>query len=47
LGLNPLVVMISIIIGGQLGGVLGVLVAVPLVAAMAVVFGDIFAKNPE
>jgi predicted PurR-regulated permease PerM len=46
-GLNPLVVMISIIIGGQLGGIPGVVVAVPLVAAASVFFGDMFLQKEE
>ena len=46
-GLNPLVVMIAIIVGGKLGGVLGVVVAVPLVAAASVFFSDMFMKEEK
>lgn len=46
-GLNPLVVMLSIIIGGKLGGILGVVVAVPAVAAASVFFGDLFARDEK
>lgn len=44
-GLNPLVVLLALIIGGQLAGFIGVLLAVPLVAALSVFFGDIFLKE--
>lgn len=44
-GLNPLVVMLSIIIGGKLGGIVGVVVAVPVVAAASVFFGDLFVRE--
>ncbi len=44
-GLNPLVVMISIIVGGKLGGILGVVVAVPIVAAASVFLGDMFIRQ--
>lgn len=44
-GLNPLVVIISMIIGGKLYGVLGVVVAVPLVAIASVFLGDIFLRE--
>jgi len=45
LGLNPLVIIISMIVGGSLAGIVGVAVAVPIVAAASVFFGDIFAKE--
>ena len=44
-GLNPLVVIISMIIGAKLYGVLGVAVAVPLVATASVFLGDIFLRE--
>lgn len=44
-GLNPLVVIISMIIGAKLYGVLGVVVAVPLVAIISVFLGDIFLRE--
>jgi len=44
-GLNPLVVIISMIICVSLGGILGVAVAVPIVAAASVFFGDIFTRD--
>ena len=40
IGLNPLVVMLAVIIGGKLGGVLGVLVAVPLSAVIVEIIED-------
>ncbi len=47
IGLNPLVILISMIIGGKLGGILGVVIAVPLVAAASVFFGDMFQKEDK
>ncbi|MBU2036898.1 AI-2E family transporter [Patescibacteria group bacterium] len=44
-GLNPLVIIISMIIGGNLGGILGVVVAVPIVATASVFLGDIFLRE--
>lgn len=41
-GLNPLVVIISLIIGGKIAGLLGVVVAVPLAAAISVLLKDFF-----
>ncbi|MDD2730796.1 MAG: AI-2E family transporter [Candidatus Portnoybacteria bacterium] len=46
-GLNPLIIMISIIVGGKLGGVLGAVVAVPLVAAVSVFLGDMLQRTEE
>ncbi|MDD2753205.1 MAG: AI-2E family transporter [Candidatus Portnoybacteria bacterium] len=44
-GLNPLVVIISMIVGAKLMGILGVVVAVPIVAIISVFLGDIFLKE--
>ena len=44
-GLNPLVIIISMIIGGKLAGILGVVVAVPLAAALSVFLSDIFKRG--
>ena len=44
-GLNPLVVIIFIIIGGKLAGMLGVIIAVPLVAALSVFLKDYWASR--
>jgi len=44
-GLNPLVVIISMIIGAKLYGVLGVVVAVPIVAIISVFLGDVFLRE--
>jgi len=46
-GLNPLVVIISMIIGAKLMGVMGVVVAVPIVATISVFLGDIFMHKNE
>jgi len=44
-GLNPLVIIISMIIGFNLGGIMGVVVAVPIVATASVFLSDIFSKE--
>ncbi len=44
-GLNPLVVIISMIIGAKLYGILGVAVAVPIVAIASVFLGDVFLRE--
>ncbi len=46
-GLNPLVVIISMIIGAKLMGVLGIIVAVPVVATLSVFLGDIFLREQK
>ena len=47
IGINPLVVIISMVIGAKLMGILGVVVAVPIVATASVFLGDIFLKEEE
>lgn len=42
LGLNPLVVILAILLGAQLAGVFGAILAVPIVTAAAVFIRDIF-----
>jgi predicted PurR-regulated permease PerM len=44
-GLNPLVVIISMIIGAKLYGIFGMAVAVPIVAIASVFLGDIFMRE--
>ncbi|TSC53870.1 MAG: hypothetical protein LiPW39_21 [Parcubacteria group bacterium LiPW_39] len=44
-GLNPLVIIISLIIGGNLAGILGVVVAVPIAAIISVFLSDIFKRG--
>ena len=46
-GLNPLVIIISMIIGGNLGGILGVVVAVPIVATASVFLSDVFSREEK
>ena len=45
IGLSPLVVSLSLLFGAALGGILGALVAVPLVAALEVVLGRLQARE--
>lgn len=44
-GLNPLVIIISMIIGGKLAGILGIAIAVPMAATLSVFLSDIFRKE--
>ncbi len=45
IGLNPLVIIVSMLIGGQLAGVMGIIIAVPLAAAISVVSSDFFGRK--
>jgi predicted PurR-regulated permease PerM len=45
IGLSPLIVLLSLMFGGALGGLLGALVAVPLVAAIEVIVGRLQARE--
>lgn len=47
LGLNPIVVILAIIIGGKLLGFIGILVAVPIAAAMGVLLEEFVKKQEE
>lgn len=40
-GLNPVWVILSLILGAQIGGILGILIAVPLAGAFKVVLDDL------
>lgn len=44
-GLNPLVIIISMIIGGKLAGILGVVVAVPIAAVISVFLSDLMIRK--
>lgn len=46
-GLNPVVVIIALLIGARLAGILGVLIAIPLAAALSVFLSDIFTAKEE
>ncbi len=46
-GLNPLVIIISLIIGAKLAGILGAVVAVPLAAAISVLLKDFWTIKPH
>lgn len=47
LGLNPLLVVIAILIGFQIGGVIGALIAVPFVAMLSVLVDDLLSKRND
>ena len=44
-GLNPVVVILALLIGAQLGGVLGAILAVPIATSLSVFVGDLVNKN--
>ncbi len=44
-GLNPIIVIISILVGFKLGGAVGAFISVPLIAALSVLLGDLFNKK--
>jgi len=46
-GLNPIVVILALLIGGKLGGVFGMILSVPLVAVFAELLRDMIKKRKE
>jgi predicted PurR-regulated permease PerM len=46
-GANPLVILLAVLIGFQIAGILGMLLAVPIVAAISVVVSDVRASSGE
>jgi predicted PurR-regulated permease PerM len=47
-GTSPLLVLISLLIGYKLAGILGLLLAVPLVSAISLVITELYAnQNPQ
>ncbi len=46
-GLNPVVVILVLLIGAELGGVLGAILAVPIATSLSVVVGDLVDKNED
>jgi predicted PurR-regulated permease PerM len=44
-GLNPIAVILALLIGAKLGGVLGAILAIPVVTAAAVFVGDLMNKS--
>ena len=44
-GLNPVVVILSLLIGAELGGTLGAILAVPIATSIGVFIGDLVEKN--
>lgn len=45
IGLSPVVVVISLLIGAKLLGIIGILLAVPVTASLFVILDDLYAKN--
>jgi len=46
-GLNPVVVILALLIGAKLGGVMGIIVAVPIATMLGEVIDDLVAKKPQ
>ncbi len=44
-GLHPIIILLALLIGGRLGGVVGIIMAVPLVAIFAIFFRDLFEER--
>lgn len=44
-GLNPVVVILSLLIGAKLGGTMGAILAIPIATSIGVVVGDLVEKN--
>jgi predicted PurR-regulated permease PerM len=47
LGVSPLMILISIILGGRLFGVIGILIAIPFAAILDVIWKDYLVKSLE
>ena len=47
IGMSPLVVIVSLLVGGAAGGIVGALLAVPIVAAIGVVAERLRAHDPS
>lgn len=46
-GLNPILVIVAILVGGKVMGFWGILIAVPIFACLAVIFDELWKKNKE
>lgn len=46
-GLNPIVIIIALLIGAKLGGILGMLLAVPAMAVIVEILGDLGEQNKD
>jgi predicted PurR-regulated permease PerM len=46
-GLNPVIIILSLLIGGKLAGTLGVIIAVPFTTALSIFVGDVLNGNGE
>ncbi|MFC1599104.1 AI-2E family transporter [Patescibacteria group bacterium] len=44
-GLNPVISIFALLIGGKLGGVVGIIIAIPLATALSVIVEDFFSKK--
>jgi len=44
-GLNPIVIIIAMLVGARVGGIVGIILAVPVATAVGVIFKDFFIKS--
>jgi predicted PurR-regulated permease PerM len=47
IGLNPIWLIISLFIGGQVGGILGLLLAIPIASVIQQIIDDLRASDTE
>ena len=45
IGLNPLTILLSVLIGAELAGFWGIIIAIPLAAALGELFRDLWGKS--
>lgn len=46
-GLNPLVTLLAVLLGGQLAGIVGIILAVPVATVLSVILTDLFARPDD
>ena len=46
-GLNPVIIILALLIGGKLAGVIGILIAVPFATAVSVFMKDLVSNNSQ
>jgi len=46
-GLNPVIIIIALLVGAELGGIIGMLLAVPVAAVIVEILGDLGEQNKD
>ena len=44
-GLHPVIIIIAMLVGGQLAGILGVILAIPVTTIISIIFKDVYGKR--